>query len=403
MLADQVLVARQPISDRKGLLVAYELLFRSARGQGPTTEAPEVLTAIVAVQAILDIGLDELVGSVPAWINLPRTTLVSGQFNFLPRERVVLEVLEQVEADTEVVRALRTARKEGYRIALDDFVLNERTRPLLEVADYVKLDVLDRNPAEIRAAFEAVARPGLQVLAEKVETRAVRDVAMEVGYHLFQGYHFARPDIVPGRRMPTDRNALLRLLAELHDPATPLDRIEELVAADVGLGVRLLRYVNAVSVGVRGRFDSLRHAIVMLGLDRLRECVSMLVLAGLEEKPSQLVTMALVRARLCEQLGLRFAGDAHRHFSGGLLSLIDAFLDQPLDEILTRMPLADELSRALLYREGPIGRSIEAAEACERADWGFLNGAPWDANTLRTCYVDALRWTGRVQSSLAEA
>lgn len=401
MLAEQALVARQPICDRTNGLAAYELLFRSSRAERAHVGAPEVATAVVSVQAVMDIGLDDLVGPVRAWINLPRAAIVSEHFHFLPRERVVLEVLEDVEADRDVVDALRRARAAGYVIALDDFVLHERTAPLLELADYVKLDVLGRSELEIVSAIRAVRRPGVRVLAEKVESRDVHAIALRAGFDLFQGYYFARPEIVSGKRTPSDRNALLRLLAELQDPATPLERIETLIAADVGLGIRLLRYVNAAVFGVRERIDSLRHAVVMLGVDRLRDCVAMLLLTGLEGKPSELVTMALVRARMCEMLGANIHGDAHRHFSAGLLSLLDAFVDQPLDEIVDVLGLSQELSDALLLHSGELGASLSIAQACERADWSSLEGGRWDAETLRSCYVEAMSWSGRVKSSLA--
>jgi EAL and modified HD-GYP domain-containing signal transduction protein len=357
----------------------------------------------VSVQAIMDIGLDDLVGVVPAWVNVPRGALVTGQYQFLPPQRVVVEVLEDVSADPDVILALRAARQAGYRIALDDFVLREDTRALVQYADYVKVDVLGKDEESLRRELVALARPGLRVLAEKIETPDTRNAAVRAGYDLYQGYFYARPEIVPGRRLSLDRNSLLRLLAELQDVSTPLERIEELVASDIGLGVRLLRYVNAVSIGVRTRIDSLRHAIVMLGLNRLRQVVSMLLLAGLHEKPSELVTLALARARMCELLGARSSGDPHQHFSVGLLSLLDAFLDQPLEQILKELPLAEELLLALLEREGELGSSLAAVEACERADWDSAELRRWDPAELRSCYVDAVGWSSRVQSSLAAA
>jgi EAL and modified HD-GYP domain-containing signal transduction protein len=313
----------------------------------------------------------------------------------------VLEVLETVNAEPEVLHALRRARELGYQIALDDFVRNDRTSGLLDYADYVKVDVLGLSESQIVDAYRELQRPGLRLLAEKVETRAVHEHALRAGFDLFQGYYFARPEIVERHRLPSDRNALLRLLSELQDPATPLERIETLIAADVGLSVRLVRYVNAAVFGVRQKIESLRHAVVMLGIDRLRECVAMLLLAGLDGKPSQLVTLALVRARMCEMLGEHSRGQAHRHFSAGLLSLLDAFLDQPLEEIVQQMGLTDDLNDALLRRSGDLGSSLRAAEACERAEWEVMDGTSWDPGTLRTCYLEAMTWTGRVQSILA--
>lgn len=401
MLAEHAFVARQPICDRAEGLAAYELLFRSRATDRADVKSAEAATATVSVQAVMDIGLDDLVGSKRAWINLPRLALTDGHYRFLPPDRVVLEVLETVNADADVLHALGRARELGYQIALDDYVRNHRTSGLLDYADYVKVDVLGRTDADIIATYKDLARPGVRLLAEKVESRAVHDVALQAGYDLFQGYYFARPELVQRHRLPSDRNALLRLLSELQDPATPLERIETLIAADVGLSVRLVRYVNTAMFGVRQRIESLRHAVVMLGIDRLRECVAMLLLAGLDGKPSQLVTLALVRARMCEMLGGRKPGTGHRHFSAGLLSLLDAFLDQPLDDIVQQMGLTDDLNDALLRREGDLGSSLRVAEACERAEWDVLDRTDWDSETLRNCYMEAMSWTGRVQSILA--
>lgn len=403
MLAREALVARQPIFDRTHGLVAYELLFRSGVENRADIASSEGATAAVSVQSVLDIGLDDLVGSVRAWINVPRGTLLAEHYRFLPPDRVVVEILEDVEADPEVLDAIRRARADGYQVALDDFELNERTTALVELADYVKLDVFDRDSADIVAAHAAVRRPGLKVLAEKVETRAVRDVAHAAGFDLFQGYWFARPDIRRARVVPTNRNALLRLLGEVQDPATTIERIEALVAADVGLSVRLVRYVNATVFGVRARIESVRHAIVMLGLDRVRQCVTTLLLSGLEGKPYQLVTTALVRARLCEKLGQTRGLPSHQCFSAGLLSLIDAFLDQSLEDLVARLGLSDELGEALLRRAGPLGATLRAVEACERADWRALEDGGWDTASVRACYLDALSWARQIESSLVAA
>ncbi len=400
MLADEALVARQPIFGRRSELVAYELLFRSAGVDHAVIGSPEVATAQVSVQSILDIGLDDLVGDVPAWINVPRGALVTGQFRFLPPARVVVEVLEDVEADPEVLHALGSAREAGYRIALDDFVLNDRTRRLVDFADFVKVDVLGRSIEDVVATHATLARRGLKLLVEKVESHEMREAALRAGYDLFQGYFFARPESMRGRRMATDRNALLRVFTEIQDPATTLERIETLVAADLGLTVRVLRYVNSTFVGLRERVDSLRHAILMLGLQRLRDCVSMLILASLGEKPAQLVTLALVRARMCEILGESIGKEQHRHFSAGLFSLLDAFLDQPIAQVVERIGLAEDLTGALVRREGVLGASLRVAEACERAAWHELEGSPWTPSVVRDAYLAALRWSGRVQASL---
>jgi EAL and modified HD-GYP domain-containing signal transduction protein len=403
MNAQSTLLARQPIFDRKTRAVGYEVLFRYSGGTSLGVASPEHATAEVGVQALLDIGLDRLVGAKRAWINIPRGTLVGGLWEFFPPDRVVLELLETVEADAEVVEAVKRARSLGYSIALDDFVLGERTSELVPLADYVKLDVVAHDPEGLVRTLEQLRRPDLALLAEKVETHAVCARMRELGCDLFQGYYFARPKLVKGRRLPNNRLALLRVVASLQDEHAPLEKIEELVRADVGLSYRLLRYVNSAAIGMLAPIESLRHAIMTLGLEKVRACVTVLLLTALDQRPDELITVSLVRARYCQFL-CKFHGlDPHRGFLVGLFSSIDAFLDRDLSAIVKELGLADELVRALVAHEGDYGLVLEAAIACETAEFERVEGTRFLDGPLHEAYLDALTWTAEIQSGLASS
>ncbi|MEO6709204.1 MAG: HDOD domain-containing protein [Planctomycetota bacterium] len=400
MKAPSALLARQPIFDRGLKVAGYEILFRAESGWLTQMASPDNLTAEVGIHALLDLGLDRIVGNRPVWINIPRNVLVSGIFEFFPPERVVLELLETVEADEEVLRAVRHARSLGFKIALDDFVLNSNTQDLVPLADYVKLDVLASDEAGLRSAAAKLARPGLQLLAEKVETHASFQLATGLGCSLFQGYFFARPQLVECRRVHNNRLALLRVVAELQDEKTSIERIEELIRSDVGLSYRLMRYVNSVGIGTLAPIESLRHAIMTLGMERVRACVLVLMLTAYDDKPDELVTTSLVRARYC-QLLCEFHGlDGKRGFLVGLLSAIDAFLDRTIESIVREMGLAEELAVALIRHEGELGLVLEAAIACERADWEGLSRSHY-GDAPEDTYLAALSWSAQMQSSLA--
>ena len=400
MNSQATLLARQPIFDRDIRVRAYEILFRTGGQDFADFSSPEHATAEVAVHALLDLGLDRLVGDRNAWINIPREVLVSGIHDFLPPDRVVLELLETIEADSEVLAAIERAKARGFKIALDDFVLNARTEALVPYADYVKLDVLAIGAEGLPAAVRALRRPGLRLLAEKVETHEMSQHAVRAGCELLQGYFFARPQVIESRRVPNNRMSLLRVVASLQDSNASLEEIEELIRSDVGLSYRLLRYVNSVAIGVVSPISSLRHAVMTLGLDRVRVCVLVLLLTASDDKPDELVTTSLIRARYCQVL-CQFQGlDPQCGFLVGLLSAIDAFLDRTIESIVSEMSLTPDVARALIEREGDLGLVLESAIACESADWERLGGMNYGANTLRETYLDALAWSAQMQSSL---
>jgi len=391
------LVACQPICDRSVRLAGYQVLFhpRPAVGARATGDAVPV-----EVQELLDLGLDNLSGSSRAWITLTRSALSTEEFRRLPANRVVLEVLEPAHADKEFVRHLRRAKAFGYVLAFDEHVLAPEADPLLSLATVLKVNVADRPDSEVSRLAKELAAPGRRLLADRVESYEAFDRAREAGFELFQGSFFTHPNPTQGRPLSSARVALLYLLTELQNPNTSMERIEVLVAADEALVAGVLRYVNSVALGVREKIQSLRHAIVMLGLDRLRGCVAVLLFAGMEDKPGQLVTTALVRARFCELLGIRIQGSPQEHFAAGLLSLLDAFLDQPLPTLVERMGLSDEVARALLRREGSMGECIDLCIASENADWFRISSRRWDLVTLRACYLEALTWAHQVQTSI---
>jgi EAL and modified HD-GYP domain-containing signal transduction protein len=400
MISQFTLIARQPIFDREVRVSAYEILFRGTNEHEAVFSSAEHATAEVAVHALMDVGLDQLVGDRQAWINIPREVLVGGTFEFLPADRVVLELLENTEADAEVLEAIRRAKSLGYKIALDDFVLSERTAALVPLADFVKLDVLSIGAENLPERISELRRPQLRLLAEKVESHEMFALAARSGCELLQGYFFARPQLIESRNVPNNRMSLLRVVGMLQDTNVSLEDVEVLVRSDIGLSYRLLRYVNSAAIGVVSPITSLRHAVMTLGLDRVRVCVLVLLLTANDDKPDELVTISLVRARYCQLLCSFHHIDPQRGFLVGLLSAIDAFLDRKLDEIVAEMGLSEDVARALTAREGELGLVLEAAIACESADWERMGGMQYGALALRETYMSALSWSAEMRTSL---
>jgi EAL and modified HD-GYP domain-containing signal transduction protein len=370
-----VLVARQAIFDRERRVYGYELLFRSDAGRNEFdgTEA-SLATKQVLANSLLVIGLENLVGAKKAFVNFGRGPLLQGWYASLPRGSSVIELLETVEPDAEVLEACRNLRKEGYQLALDDFMFRAGWQNLLDVADLVKIEIQSIPRPEQKLLVRSCKARGLQLLAEKVETHEEFEWARQSGYDYFQGYFFARPVIVQGRKIPAAKLHCLRLLQEAQRPELDFERLEKLILEDVSLSYQLLRYVNSPLFALTSNIRSIRQALLYFGETELRKWIALATLARTaEDKPSELIRHSLVRARFCESVArLAERGLDQSAFLTGLFSLLDALMDRPLEETLAAMCLAPEIA-AVLNGQAPEGGSLagvyQLALAYEAADW----------------------------------
>jgi EAL and modified HD-GYP domain-containing signal transduction protein len=307
-------------------------------------------------------------------VNFGRGPLLQGWHSALPPENTVIELLETVEPDAEVVEACRKLREQGYQLALDDFVLREGYECLLDVADLVKVEIGSLPRPEQKALLRTYRAHGLQTLAEKVETHEEFEWARAAGYDFFQGYFFARPAIVRGRKMPAAKLHCLRLLEETQRPELDFDRLEQLILEDVSLSYQLLRYVNSPLFAVTNRIKSIRQALLFFGENELRKWIALATLARTaEDKPSELILHSLVRARFCESMAQASKKELEQSaFLMGLFSLLDALIDRPIEEALADLNLSPEIA-AVLKDQAPegdlLGRMYHLTRAYEAADW----------------------------------
>ncbi len=413
---DQVYIGRQPIFDAGLQVRAYELLYRSC----PTcaraaVEEPEQATAQVILNLFMEFGLEHLAGRHDAYVNLPRGFLVGDYpLPFAPRQ-VVLEVLEDVPVDQALLEGLRRLRRQGFRLALDDFVLDRSHAPLVGLADVVKLDVQALSEPELRRQVQALGGRGLTLLAEKIETPEQFRMAQALGFQLFQGFWFAQPHVLERRTLAPSRLTVLRLLARLHDPRAGVGELAEAVGQDVALTYKLLRYLNSAFLGLGRPITSLHHAIVYLGIRNLRNWVTLIAFSTLEDKPAELLVTALVRAKMCELLApTREDGAPETYFTAGLLSMLDVMLDQPMDALLEQLPLAPEITSALLRGEGRLGQVLRCVLAYERGEWDALSQehphptkesgtkeeAACPTARLPEAYLEAVAWADRAMAEL---
>lgn len=393
-----IFVARQPIFDARLRVIGYELLFRSGMDNFCAGVSPDVATSHV-INNGMTIGLASLTDGKPAFLNFSRTALVNDFAFVMPPREVVIEILETVEPDDQVLAACDRLKAAGYRVALDDFSAQPGYDRLVAIADVIKVDILATPSGMWAGIVQRYATDRCHLLAEKVETRDVFAETAGQGYRYFQGYFFSRPVIMASKTVPGYRLNYLRLLRELNRPDVDLRRLEEVIKQDASLALRILRRVNSVAYGFRVTTSALSHALVLLGEREIRVCATVWSLAELARGlPSELIVSSTLRARLCELLA-RPAGHADRAsdlFLVGLFSMLDTILEQPMDQIVGSLPLADDVREALLGGQNPLRAIMDCVVAYERGEWdqvpALTCAAHLDESVLSRCYPEAIAW-----------
>ena len=397
------LVARQPIYDTGMTVVAYELLYRNAiKATRAEFASPREATLAVLGNA-LEIGLDRLTAGLPIHLNFPRELLETECPIPLPPDRVVIEVLEDVPDDPAVVAGIKALRKRGHRIALDDYSPTTTAPGLLELADIVKLVIRNVAREQLVAQVRALEPRGVTLIAEEVETVEQFEQCCELGFQQFQGYFLQHPQTFRSQRVPASRLGMLRLIAALNGDIDSFEDIEKLVSQDVSMPYRVLRCINSSYYNLPRRIDSIHQAIVILGIDNLRRLCTLVALQSFTERPPSLFVNALTRGRMCEQLA-KLAGvkDTGPYFITGLFSLLDVLTGMPMSDLMSELPLASTIERALLAEEGPAGAALACVRAYERGAWDKLKFENLDATLIRAAYVDAVFWAEESRSMVSQ-
>ena len=390
----QFFLARQPILDRKGDLRAFELLFRSG-GKSAEAEVPDDThaTAQVMLHAFGDMGIAGVLGAHKGFINLDAEFLHSDMVELLPRKQVVLELLETIVINDAVIARCRDLKAMGFSLALDDVLkLGDDIKPLLNVVDVIKLDLMQIATAQLPALVKEFKKYPVKLLAEKVEDRKQANSCMEMGFDLFQGYYFARPEMLSGKHADASKMVLLRILTLMLGGAEN-DKIVDAFKEHPTLSYNLLRMVNSAGNNLAVKISSLSHGLMVLGRRALQRWVQLLLYASGTEGAvvSPLMQLAATRAKLMElvarQVRQRDLDYTDRAFMVGMLSLLDALLNEPLPEILARMSLQEEVEAALLEHRGDLG---ELLTLCEKVETGDIAAIQEKLRTRPALTVEAL-------------
>lgn len=373
--SESVHVARQPVFDREMNIWGYELLFRhSAQSATARINDGDEATSRVIVDGF-GLVMDLLAPAQKVLINYPAAMLLQGTPRVLPAEMAVVEILETVQPTPEILAICAELKAEGYVLALDDFVGQPGFEPLLQLADMIKVDVLNMEPEQIKAIVSNLRGIGNgTLLAEKVEDLAMFDQCRALGFHLFQGYFFSRPELVSGKKLSANQASKLQLVKELSSPDLELRQITAIVQQDVSLSYRLLRYINSPGIGLSHQVTSINQAVNLLGQRKITNWLRVLIMADMNSTPQagELLFLSLQRAKFLETLAVGRTPDllsTEGMFLLGLFSFLDAILGQPMDDILDKLILEPRLDAALRGRDADLRTWLDLSAAYERGCW----------------------------------
>ncbi len=394
-MTQNIFIARQPIFDREYKLASYELLFRNHKQR----QTDEHMTAQVMTTALLDIGLDKLSGGYKVNINAPASFLLGKleMLHTLPPNQVGIEILETVPVTEAIIAACKTLKHQGFTILLDDVVYAPHLKPLVELADIIKVDLprIRNLEEEVRILRQYPAR----ILAEKVETYQQFEQVKALNFDYVQGYFFSKPEVIQGKKIADAKLSILRALQQVMK-AQAISDIHDVIKSDVSLSYRLMKYINSASLGVKKTIESIEQALALLGLNHVRRWLSLLALATLgQNKTSELLKTALIRAYTLENIARQCrekeVGD---DFLLGMFSILDALLDVSMQDAIQDLYLPHGVREGLLDASSMMGQKLSMCKSLEQGDWHAvetwaLKGKRIEITHIMRIYTDALAWS----------
>ena len=391
---ETLFVARQPIYDKKLTVVGYELLYRSGDMQEAVFDDGDLASCETILNAFMHIGIDTLTGSSLAFINYPKEFVINESLTAMFKEQSVLEILEDVEPTEDVIDGIKRLKAEGYKIALDDFKYDIQRQSLVDLADFIKIDVIANDKQEVLAELEHLSAFKGKIIAEKVETQAMHTLCEELGFDYFQGFFFCKPQLVKQKHIPANKAVVLNLLNKVQDPELNYDEFEAILAQDVSLTYKLLRYINSAMFSLRREVDSIKDAVVLLGQDNVKKWISLILMSKVSDtKPDELIVTALVRARMCELIAEKAYPEVKSQmFIIGLFSVLDALMDTPMIDLLDTVILSVPIKMALLDQVGTPGEIYQLVLDYERFNWEALKDHRVSTDILVTSYIEAVEW-----------
>lgn len=396
------LIARQPICKRGGEVAGYELLCQDSELAEPAFKDGDASASQALVNSFVEVALDKVAGQKRAFVQVTRDFLLSPFAESLPKKRVVLEIPADTLVDQPLVDSVARLSKKGYWVALDGFVDADRAKPLAKFTKLAKLDVRAESWDTVVTQFLALKKLGLNVAARNVDSREDYEFSTKLGFDLYQGSFFCKPDPTLHKQIPFNRLSTVFLLTKLQDPDISLRELEHAVGQDVAITYRILRYLNSPGHAFPKKIESIRHAVALVGTGLLSNWASAALLGSIENKPRELMVTGIVRAHMCQQLGTAMhQKNTAQFFTVGLLSVVDALLDRPLRDALMLLPMTDAIKDALLHHKGPMGEALNCIKSYERGDWNNTRCGNLSEEAIRDAYLTSLALTRGITQEFA--
>ena len=398
-------IARQPIFKKNMKIYGYELLFRSnsAEKMFSNTDADQA-TSRVVMKSFYSRGLDSITGGKPAFINFTSRLLQENTATLFPKEHLVIEVLEDVKPTPEIIAACRSLKNLGYTLAMDDFIYHPDYDPLVKISKIIKFDFLLCSPQEIENMMGKMDLEGKWLLAEKIETHEMFDLAVGLGFSLFQGYFFSKPVTLSAKALSPLKISYINLLNEINsEDYLDYRKLATTIRNDVALSYKLLKLVNSAYYSLRIVVNDITQAITILGTIEIRKWIFMIALMGLSsDKPDEIVKMSMIRGRFLESLNMKSikAYSNECVFQTGLFSMIDVLMDMTMVSALDGINLAGEVRAALVGHTGVLFDLLELVTSMERSDWNRVDELAAllkvDSALVSGEYLDAVKWCNEI-------
>lgn len=409
-----IFIGRQPILDRAGKIHAYELLYRNSEDNFFPDINPEQATISLLINTFLSIGIDQVTSGVRSFINFSGELLAQDLFMDLDPNQVVIEILEDVEITPALLRRLRLFKEAGFTLALDDFILQGQYlihSQIFELVDIIKVDFMLTDVAEKRHITEFLRKyPKIILLAEKVETEADYQLALKSGYDLFQGYFFAKPEIIKSAEIPANTLVHLQIIDYFHKDNQSINQLSELIMRDVSISYKLLRFINSLAFDIPRQISSIKQAIMLIGLRDTKKWLQVLMLHDLGEdmrdgRAKALVELSLRRARACELLAkYKRKSNKDEYFLTGMFSLIDAVMRRKWEDVLPLLSLSDIIIDTLNGKETEIAPYLQLIVAVENFEWETVEKLSHQLaipkKQLSTITLEAMRWSQGIEEEM---
>jgi c-di-GMP-related signal transduction protein len=386
--------------------MGYELLFREGMSNYFPNIDGNLATSKVLTNTFISIGIEPVAGAGKAFVNFTQDLLLNRIPLMFPKERIAVEILEDVNPEKELIAACREIRQKGYQIALDDFLYRPELEPLVDLATMIKFDVRATPLEELAEPLQRLSGRDIALLAEKVETHEEFVKAREMGFDFFQGYFFSKPEVLRGKDISSSKMNLLQIMAEANKEDFDFQEIEQIAERDVAISYKLMRYINSAYFKRVSEISSINQAVVMLGERGIRRFLSLIAMSGLaSDKPDELVRTSIIRAKFCELIAEMEGAkkSPSELFTLGLFSLIDAILDDSMENLMAKLPLSEAIKRALVATDGELRDYLNLVHCYEAGDWqGVSELAPnlgVNEEALPPHYQEALGWADSLAAS----